>query len=109
MHPQGISLVPRCDFGPPPRVGGYALATLSFPEGHQGKMQHQPDRNRKSGYGHHPVPTPGEIMRLNRKNRDHEIIAEASVAEEDAIFGKFAAKTANKGKYSQSQHQEGDE
>ena len=48
-------------------------------------------------------------MRLNRENCNHEVIGEAGVAEEGAVFWITAPQTAKQGNRPERQDQKGNE
>ena len=58
-------------------------------------MRQRPCRDREQEDGGQTVPRPQEDVRLNRKNGDHEIIAESGVSEERTIARIFAPEPAD--------------
>ncbi len=64
---------------------------------HQAEVQDEPDRHGEQGDGDNAVPSPCQRPRLHGEDRNHEIIAEAGVAEELAVFGIAAAYGAEEG------------
>jgi len=73
--------------------------------GHQSKMQQQPDWNGEQNNRNQPFPRPFEVMRLDRENRDHEIIREPRVADEAQVFWKFFTDAAGERDEAERDHQ----
>src|SRR4051812_26411271 len=67
-------------------------------------MQHEPNGDCEHDNGYHSLPGPGEVMGLNRKDGDHEIIAESCMTEERKTFGIAAAEPADQGNQAQQQN-----
>jgi hypothetical protein len=67
-----------------PRINRYGR---SFPpsEGHQPKVQNQPDRHRKDGDRSQPIPSPLQRVGLNWVDGDHEVVAEPRMAKERSL------------------------
>ena len=80
-----------------------ALAPL-LPKRHKPKVQHQPDRHRKNGNRDQTIPRPLQCLRLHGVDGDHEIVAEARMAEERAILRIFSANSAEKCERSKRQN-----
>lgn len=53
-------------------------------------MQQQPNREGKNDDDDESIPAPLKIMCLDRKDRDHEVVAETGITEKAAIPGKLA-------------------
>ena len=80
----------------------------SFPKRHQAEMEDEPDWKSEDCDGEQILPHPVEIMCLDREDHDHQIIREARMTEEGAVFGIFAAQAAEESKRAESEDEEGD-
>ena len=84
------------------------LIPKSFAEGHQPKVQDEPDWKREKRDGDEPVPSPRQVMRLYGEDHNHQIIGEARVAEEGTILEILSAQAAEEGESAKDEHEEGD-
>ena len=80
-----------------------------FAEGHQAKVEDEPNRKSKNCDGEQTVPNPGKIMCLDGEDHDHQIICEASVAEKSAVLRILAAQAAEERQRAESDDKKGDE
>lgn len=71
-------------------------------------MEEEPDGDGEDSDSGEAVPGPGEVMGLHGVNGDHEIIGEAGVAEEGAVFGIAPPDAAVQGHGTKDNHQTGD-
>ena len=72
-------------------------------------MEDEPNRKSENRNDQYAIPGPVQIMCLDREDHDHQVIGEAGVAEEGAVFRIFAAKTAEESESAKSEDQESDE
>src|SRR6266849_7728783 len=81
---------------------------LLFANRHQSQLQHSPNRDSEDKNSEQAVPGPIEVPRLDRKNRNHEIIAEARVADEGAVARITPAHSAHQRDDADEHHEDRD-
>src|SRR4051812_30483397 len=72
-------------------------------------MQHQPNRHREKNDGEQTVPGPVKVMRLDRIDRNHEVIGESRVSQKGPVFKETLSQPAKQRESSERQHQKGNE
>ena len=72
-------------------------------------MQGQPYRHGKDDHGGQPIPGPMQGIGLHGINSDHEIVGEARVAEEAAIFRETFSDAADESREAERDDHEGNQ
>ena len=82
------------------------VRVLPATQGHQSEMQGQPDGDGKEDDYKQSLPGPWQVVGLNGKNHDHEIIGKPGVTNELQMPGKLFSQAADQRHHAEHDHQQ---